>query len=499
MTRCVMGIDLGTSQVKAGLYGADGTMLALAAESVPLRQPAAGRAEQDLDGLLNAAARASKRCMADSGTAVEAVASVAIAGQMAGVGLVDRDHRPLAPYDSWLDTRCAEVAAELGRSLGERITATGGCAPTISTGPKMAWWQRHQPRTCAEAASFVTAAGYVAASAAGLRGDQAFIDPTYLHFTSVADGSADTWDAELVTAVGIEERLLPRIVASTDIVGHLTPSAAVEFGLPTGVPLAAGCGDTAASALGAGVLDPGVAFDIAGHGRGLRDLPRLVRPRPDRHPDDHESRAARTVVRAGLRRRRRPAHRLDLPRAVRARPSQARRTTGSPPLPTRPQPAAAGFSCPRISAVAWHRRPRPCEARCIGMSPITTRHDLARATLESVAFEYRRYAEVAGTADQVPYVIGMGGGARSTIWNQIKADVLGMAYRPVTGVDAGTRGAAAVAMTAIGERMPPLPDTAYGTTAHPDADSRDVYDDAYRRYRRWTDRLASAYAEEVEQ
>ena len=163
MTRCVVGIDLGTSQVKAGLYGIDGTMLALAAVSVPLHQPAVGRAEQDLDGFLAAAARASRQCMADANTPVDSVESLAIAGQMAGVGLVDRHHRPLAPYDSWLDTRCSDIAAELGRNLGERITATAGCAPTISTGPKMVWWQRHEPGTCADAASFVTAAGHVAA------------------------------------------------------------------------------------------------------------------------------------------------------------------------------------------------------------------------------------------------------------------------------------------------------------------------------------------------
>ena len=93
MTRCVMGIDLGTSQVKAGLYRLDGTMIATAAMPVPLRQPAVGRAEQDLDDLLNAAAQASRRCMGDSGTRAEAVQALAIVGQMAG----RRPGRPTTP------------------------------------------------------------------------------------------------------------------------------------------------------------------------------------------------------------------------------------------------------------------------------------------------------------------------------------------------------------------------------------------------------------------
>jgi xylulokinase len=497
MTRCVMGIDLGTSQVKAGLYGIDGTMLALAAVSVPLRQPAVGRAEQDLDGFLNAAAHASRQCMADADTPVDSVESLAIAGQMAGVGLVDRHHRPLAPYDSWLDTRCSEVAAELDKNLGERITATTGCAPTISIGPKMAWWQRHQARTCADAASFVTAAGHVAASAAGLSGAEAFIDPTYLHFTSVADGAVDEWDAELVSAVGLDDRLLPRIVASTDIVGHLTAKAADQFGLPSGLPIAAGCGDTAASALGAGVLNPGEAFDIAGTAAVFGICRQSYVPDPT---------TTLMIMRAAL-----PGRWYALAYVAGAGQlidwtcrellGEAVSADAYHKLSAAAAAASAGSDgvlvSPHLSGRVAPAAPT-MRGTMIGLSPITTRGDLARATLESIAYEYRRYAELARTPDQdqpPTYVIGMGGGARSAAWNQIKADVLQMPYRPVTGVDAGTRGAAAVAASAIGDRLPPLPASAYGATAEPDADNQDAYDDGYRRYRHWTDRLAAAYAD----
>ena len=501
MTRCVMGIDLGTSQVKAGLYRQDGTMIATAAMPVPLRQPAVGRAEQDLDDLRNAAAQASRRCMGDSGTRAEAVQALAIVGQMAGVGLVDRQHRPLAPYDSWLDTRCADITAELGQRLGERITATAGCPPTISIGPKMAWWQRYEPRTCDDAASFVTAAGYVAGTAAGLRGDQAFIDPTYLHFTSVANGAADDWDGELVTAVGLDQRLLPRIVASTDIVGHLTFDAAELFGLPRGLPIAAGCGDTAASALGAGVLDPGEAFDVAGTAAVFGIC---------RESYVSDPTTTLMIMRAAL-----PGRWYAL--AYVAGAGQlidwtCRELFGEVDsddayhrLGAAADAASAGSGgiivSPHVSGRVAPAAPA-MRGAVIGLSSISTREDLARATLESIAFEYRRYAELSRTADRsrpARHIIGMGGGARSATWNQIKADVLQIPYRPVIGVDAGTRGAAAVAMTAIGDRVPPLPATAYGPTAKPHTGSREAYDDLYRRYRRWTDRLAAAYADEAVQ
>ena len=268
-----------------------------------------------------------------------------------GRGLVDRNNRPLAPYDSWLDTRCAEVAADLQQRLGNRIAATAGCAPTTSIGPKMVWWQRHRPRTCADATSFVTAAGYVAATAAGLGGDQAFIDPTYLHFTSVADVATDQWDADLVTAVELDGRLLPHIVASTDIIGHLTSDAAELFGLPSGLPVAAGCGRHGGQRSRSRRARCRRGLRHRRHCRRLRYLPRVLCARSDNHPDDHASRPPRKVVRP------RPISPAPASSSTgcavncSARRPKATPTTGSPPLPARPPPVVAVSSCPHMSAV----------------------------------------------------------------------------------------------------------------------------------------------------
>src|SRR4029453_13689867 len=99
---------------------------------------------------------------------------------------------------------------------------------------------------------------------AGLPGGKAFIDPSYLHFTSVADVGRGRWDEDLGQAVGVDPDLLPAIVESTSIIGELSAGAASDFGLLAGTPVAAGCGDTAASALGSGVNAAAQAFDIAG-------------------------------------------------------------------------------------------------------------------------------------------------------------------------------------------------------------------------------------------
>jgi xylulokinase len=138
----------------------------------------------------------------------------------------------------------------------------------------------------------------------------------------------------------------------------------------------------------------------------------------------------------------------------------------------------------------------------IGLSPIHRRSHLARATLESIAFEYRRYADVAQVlvpGSSIAEVVGTGGGSRSQVWNQIKADVLGSQYRPVAGIEAGTRGAALVAMAALGHDLPPLDRSASGPVVTPDAASGAAYRAAYARYHRWSDRLVDGHQSETVQ
>ncbi|WP_432840045.1 xylulokinase [Dactylosporangium sp. CA-092794] len=492
----VLGVDLGTSVVKASLFALDGTELATASRPIALRRPAPGHAEQDLDEFYTAAAAATRQCLAAVPAVAAAVGAIAVAGQMAGVGLVDAAHRPLAPFDSWLDIRCAPVVEELHRTAGARIAAAAGCAPTISIGPKMLWWLRHQPRLCGRAAKFVTAAGYVAGRLAGLPGSEAFIDGTHLHFTAMADVGTGRWDGHLVAAAGMDPGLLPRIVESSGVVGELTPAAAADFGLRPGTPVAAGCGDTAAGALGAGVLDAGQAFDIAGTAAVFGVcLPAFT---PDTGGTLMTMRSAlpgrwySLSYVGGAGQLVEWICREMLGHAVLGEAAYADLAAAAAGV----APGSAGL----ILSPHFEGRVAPAapamRGAVIGLSPVHGRGHLARAALEAIAFEYRRYAEVAralAPGSTVREVIGTGGGTRIGLWNQIKADVLATAYRPVTGVESGARGAALVAMAALGEPLPPLPASAYGPGRIPDPHVRPAYDTAYGDYQRWSDRLVRGY------
>ena len=149
--------------------------------------------------------------------------------------------------------------------LGDRLVELSGCPPMVAHAPKIAWWRRHRPDAYGQVAR-VRGPG-------GLRGRPPVRPgrhrgpisiPTYLHFSGLADTANATWSPELATGSGVELDKLPRILAPTDMVGRLSAAAARDCGLPPGTPVAAGLGDTAAGALGAGIVAPGQLLDTAG-------------------------------------------------------------------------------------------------------------------------------------------------------------------------------------------------------------------------------------------
>jgi xylulokinase len=145
-------------------------------------------------------------------------------------------------YDSWLDTRCGPYIPRLKEHEQQIIALTGG-PPTISHGAKILWWKHEQPDVYQRIARFVQPGGYVAGRLAGLKGDQAFVDRTYIHFSCFSDTQAGTWSDGLLTAFDVEKDKLPHIVNSSDIIGYVTGEAAAASGLKAGTPIAAGCGD----------------------------------------------------------------------------------------------------------------------------------------------------------------------------------------------------------------------------------------------------------------
>ncbi|HEX9012599.1 MAG TPA: FGGY family carbohydrate kinase [Anaerolineaceae bacterium] len=455
----LIGVDLGTSGTKAGLYRVDGTLVAEASQEVPLYYPRPGVVEQENDDFYRTAAQTVRACLMQSGIDPREVAAIAFDSQMAGIGSIDENYHPATRFDSWLDMRCEPYIQQMDALAGERVTELTGCAPTCDHGPKILWWMHERPEEFRRIARFVTPAGYVGGRMAGLKADQAFMDYTFIHFSGFSDSRSLAWSGELTGIFGLDPDKLPKIVEPWKMVGEVTAEAARDFGLAAGTPVAAGCGDTAACALGAGAVQPGMLFDTAGTAAVLAAC-------TEHFVADQKYRALLCmhsvipglynplayIAGGGL------ALRWFRDQFYKAQKSQPQPLEGDLyeemiQIAAGIEPGADGlmFSphlggriCPSSPAMrgAW-----------IGFSWGHTQAHFLRALLESVAFEYAFYLKI--LKDQVPGLKlfetrAVGGGAHSQAWNQIKADVLDVPYQRLDRSELGTWGAALVAGKSVG-------------------------------------------------
>lgn len=493
-----VGCDLGTMGTKVAVVDERGRVLGQAFEEVALRSPKPGWVEQDLEEIEASAHRTLRLALEEAGQPDD-VGGLAFSGQMSGIGTIDADFRPATRFDSWLDSRC-DPYIERMRPDGERITRLSGCPPTYSHAPKIAWWMGERPEEFERVARFVVPGAYVAGRLCGLGVDDAFIDRTYLHFSNLSDTVAATWSSELLEACGIPDAVLPRIVDPLDIVGEVTPWAAERTGLPAGTPVAAGAGDQAAAALGAAVTDPGQAFDSAGTASTFALCTDTFAP----DAASMTFMASHSVI---------PGRYLAVAfvngggLALRwFRDEVARLEDAEEDVFARLDALATGIE-PGCGGLLWFPHfqgrvlPPAPNARGVWLG-LTSGHTLGhlfRAQLEGIAFQYAdwagRIAKLGGT--EPTQARALGGGARSPLWNQIKADVLGIDWVPTSREESGVLGDALIAAAATGH-ITDLAETANEWQAtrapfRPDADRHHRYDGLLKAYREMDAQLGPVF------
>jgi xylulokinase len=359
---------------------------------------------------------------------------------MHGVVLAAADGRALRPAALWPDLRADREAGEWLALPPRLLDALANPAVPGMTGPLLRWFARHEPDVLAAARWALPVKDWLRLRLTG----EAASEPSDASATLLYDLGADGWSAELVDALALPGRLLPPLVPSAAVAGRLTAGAAAHLGLPA-VPVAAGAADTAAAALGAGLLDPGPALLTVGSGAQL--VVPLNRPAADPRRITHTYRAAApgrwyamaAVQNAGL------ALEWVL-RTLRASWDEAYAGLESTP------PGAAGLTfLPHLTdertpslgpnqAAAWH-----------GLRLHHTREHLIRAALEGVAFSIRLAARAlaeAGHPAPAPHLAG--GGTRHPAWRQLLADVLARPLTPLPAPTASARGAALLAAAAAG-------------------------------------------------
>jgi xylulokinase len=442
LKKLLLGIDIGTTGTKAALFNRDGELLGQGFEPSRLIQFRPGVVEQDMDEIYEETAQAVRQCLSTTSEDPKDVAAISIDGQMAGICGIDENWNPATPYDSWLDTQSEPFVRMMMNLAGDRIIQLSGGPASFNHGPKILWWKNERPERYQRISKFVMPSVYVAGKMAGLKSEEAWIDYTYLHFSCLSDLMEKEWSKELCALFDIDLRKLPRILNPWDRVGNLSEKEAKEFGLVPGIPMAAGCGDTAATVLGGGVVRPGMAIDVAGTASCLITC-------TDRFTPDVKHRTVmwpRGVI-PGLftpiayinggglnlewfKDQFGQTSFQELDRLAEALEPGANRLLSIPHF--------GGRVCPNDP----HLR-----GLWMGFSWNHRKEHFYRSLLESIAFEYAFYLKIQRDLQpEQPFeeVRVIGGGAKSRVWNQIKADVLQIPYVRLNQEEFATLGGAII-------------------------------------------------------
>jgi xylulokinase len=432
MRPAVVGIDLGTSQVKALVMAPGGEVLGRGRAGYRVVSPGEGLAETDPAEWWRGAVAAVREALADASADIE-VAAVGVDGQMHGVVLAAADGAAVRPGIVWLDRRAEAEAARYGELPAELTGPLGNQASAGMAGPLLGWLAAHEPDVLRRARWALQPKDWLRMRLTG----QAGTDPTDASGTLLFDLVRGAWAWGLVDVLGLPADKLPPILGSTEVAGHLLAGPADELGLPPGVPVATGAADTAAALYASG-LDAGWALLTVGTGAQWIAPERDFRPTGGtnllRAVDGGFYRLA-PVQNAGVA--------LDWVRGVLGVSWQQLYGTAG-----RPWRADTPVFLPYLARERWD----PTLAGAWeGLTLGHDRDDLVRGALEGVAFLLRKRLDDLRAAGHQPEAVLLGGGgATHPAWRQLLADVLALPLHPADMSWLSAAGAARVAAAVTG-------------------------------------------------
>jgi xylulokinase len=438
-----LGIDIGTSSVKAALVDETEALLGQASAPLTVSRPQPSFAEQDAESWWQASVAAVQQLPRAARAQVRALG---LSGQMHGATLLDRDGRVLRPAILWNDGRSLAQCAELERRVPRARAITGNIVMPGFTAPKLLWVAEHEPEIFRRVASVLLPKDFVRFRLTG----EKISDMSDAAGTSWLDVGRRDWSDEMLAATGLSRAHMPRLVEGSEPGATLSAESAALLGLPRAL-VAGGGGDNAASAVGAGVVRPGQAFLSLGTSGVLFVVTDRFRPNPEKaaHAFCHclpgrwhqmsvmLSAASALDWVAGI------VGERDLGAlAERAREHGLRR--GAPYF----LPYLSGERTPYNDP--WSR------GVFFGLTAQTTAAELVVAVLEGVALAFADgrdvLLEAGGTIEELSVT---GGGARLPYWGELLAAAL---ERPLTyrqgGELSAALGAARLARLALGGESP---------------------------------------------
>ncbi|KQW86107.1 xylulose kinase [Devosia sp. Root413D1] len=443
MTDYLLGLDAGNTVIKAILFDTTGRELAVAALDGQSSMPAPGQVERDLDELWRNAITVIRTCIEKSGVNARDIRAVGCAGHGNGLYALDRAGKPLLGIQS-LDTRAAGLAAEWHASdVGDHALAIARQKPWGAQTPTLlAWIKRHRPDLYAEIGTVLLCKDFVVGRLTGAR----VTDTTDMSGCGLLAIPSRRYSVELLAAYGLEDAmpLLPDVLESSDIAGHVTEDVAALTGLAAGTPVVAGLFDVVASAVGSGVTATGAASIIA----GTWSINQVICDAP---VDDD-----RVFMQSSFDRSRWLAIESSATSAANLEwiVHQFMHNEDKPfdragELVASVDAAAdVPIYHPYLYGAPWDGNAR---AGFYGIAGWHSKAHLMRALFEGVAFGHRGHVEVLQRAGiGIRDVTLSGGGSRSAVWPQMFADILELPVTVARGRETGALGAAIAAATGVG-------------------------------------------------
>ena len=477
-----LGIDLGTSGVKALMIDASQKVLASAEAPLSVSRPHSGWSEQDPADWITATKKALGSLKSSHGKELSAVTGIGLSGQMHGATLLDDRHEVLRPCMLWNDTRSHAEAADLDADPQFRKVSGNIVFPGF-TAPKVEWVRRNEPETFAKTEKILLPKDYLRLWLTG----ETVSEMSDASGTSWLDVGNRDWSDTLLAACHLDRSFMPSLVEGNAASANLRRELVQEFGTADEVVVAGGAGDNAASAVGMGTVNPDDAFVSLGTSGVVFAATDSYRPLPE------------SAVHAFCHALPGMWHQMGVILSATDALNWYANLVGekagelAAALPEKLDAPSGVIFLPYLSGERTPHNDAAIRGAFIGLEHASDRTAVTRSVLEGVSFALRDNLEAlkkAGT--QLREITAVGGGSRSRYWLEMIATVLELPVRvPKDGDFGAAFGAARLGMMAAGETdwksvcIPPETDF----VIEPDQELATPYTQAHDRFRKFYEQI----------
>ena len=504
---CFMGIDAGTSGIKAMIIDENGNIKGIGYHECDVLNPNPGWAEQDPEVWWDTCCKAVKKAVEKSGCGKE-VKAIGFSGQMQGSAFIDKDGKSISNCMIWLDQRSTEQVREIDEivSDADALRMTANTCLNSFWAPKILWAKKYQPEIYEKIDKVIFTKDYLRLRMTG----EVATEVSDASLSFLLDVANRKWSDEMYERLGIPKSFAPKCLESCDVAGYLLESVANDWGLTAGIPVVAGGGDQPAGGVGTGIVKPGVVgatIGTSGVVFGCTDKPLI----------DNKKRALMTMAHSvpdkwcylGLVLTAGASFKWvrdnifgDKKAALAAKGEDIYDYMTS--LAAQSKPGCEGLTfLPYFNGEKTPISDENARAVFFGLSSRHGIGDMCRSVMEGVTYALRDTIEICREFGmEVNEVRANGGGAKSDLWLQIQADIYNANVVTMNMEEGPAAGGAIMAAVGSGAfaSVPEACDHILKVekVTEPIAENVKIYNDYYETYRELYPALKEMYVKQAQ-